>query len=859
MTSEPPVGGPGGEPPQWEELLRSMFGADADEAMRELRARGMDPAAMAAAAGLPADPASLGHVLAQVQRLLAASGDGPVNWDVAHDVARPGRGHGGRPVADPDAGPRGDRGARPSPSCGSTPRPTCRPRAAARRRGAARSGSSTPCPRGARWPSRWPPRSRTRSRPRSAASSPTVSARRPRRDSPASACRAARRRSRPGVDPTQLLRQLGSAVFGMQVGPGRRDPLPRGVRRHRHRPAAAPRARHRPAADQRRGVRRGARRPDRGGPPVPRPARGGARAPVHARHLAARAPARHRRDVRARHHDRRRQPRGGRPLHRPDRPGRAAGGAVRRRVRAAHHAGAGRRARRLETALALVEGWVDEVTATAALPHLPHAVALREMIRRRRAAGGPAEQTFATLVGLELRPRRSRDAAALWAQIARDGGTTARDAVWDHPDLLPTRRGPRRPDRLRVAPAPAERGLPGRRRPRAGRDPRPLAGHVRRGGRAGRRLPDDGDRARGDRAPEPGATGSRAAARRLRAADPQARRAARRPRRSGGDGRRVERPRRRRPRPARRRRRPRRSRRRRPCRRRRRAPRGRRRPRGTRAPARCAGRPRARPRTPGRGRSAAGASARAAGRSRGPSAACRGPGSEMRIVPSTGVHDPQRRPWREDHVTLVGRASPPRYRSDSSAARSASPSSDGRRRRSCAASRVTIRCTHSRSWARVNRAGMDTTVVSPSRNAVTVRTRLRLRRTSMGPGRSDSRHAVDRSRSARRDGRRSPACRPDGADGGLTAVVRGRSGLRRDRSPGRPGARDRPGAGAHSRRPRAGPAPRGAAARAGQDRPLLWRCRGDGRLTGQVAPPCRRPRHARRRDRHPNGDNTHGR
>ncbi len=60
------------------------------------------------------------------------------------------------------------------------------------------------------------------------------------------------------------------------------------------------------------------------------------------------------------------------------------------------------------------------------------------MIRRRRAAGGPAEQTFATLVGLELRPRRSRDAAALWAQITRDGGASARDAVWDHPDLLPT-------------------------------------------------------------------------------------------------------------------------------------------------------------------------------------------------------------------------------------------------------------------------------------------------------------------------------------------------------------------------------------------------------------------------------------
>ncbi|ACZ29829.1 conserved hypothetical protein [Xylanimonas cellulosilytica DSM 15894] len=92
---------------------------------------------------------------------------------------------------------------------------------------------------------------------------------------------------------------------------------------------------------------------------------------------------------------------------------------------------------RLETALALVEGWVDEVSAQAALPHLPHAVPLREMLRRRRAAGGPAEQTFSSLVGLELRPRRSRDAARLMAHVFTAGGTEARDAVWDHPDLLP--------------------------------------------------------------------------------------------------------------------------------------------------------------------------------------------------------------------------------------------------------------------------------------------------------------------------------------------------------------------------------------------------------------------------------------
>jgi len=92
---------------------------------------------------------------------------------------------------------------------------------------------------------------------------------------------------------------------------------------------------------------------------------------------------------------------------------------------------------RLETLLALTEGWVDEVSATAAEPHLPSTAALRETIRRRRAAGGPAEATFASLVGLELRPRRLREAAALWRQLAEQRGIEGRDAIWEHPDLLP--------------------------------------------------------------------------------------------------------------------------------------------------------------------------------------------------------------------------------------------------------------------------------------------------------------------------------------------------------------------------------------------------------------------------------------
>ncbi|MCG8914874.1 zinc-dependent metalloprotease [Actinokineospora sp. PR83] len=93
---------------------------------------------------------------------------------------------------------------------------------------------------------------------------------------------------------------------------------------------------------------------------------------------------------------------------------------------------------RLETLLALVEGWVDIVVGDAVSERLPGAEALRETLRRRRASGGPAEQTFATLVGLELRPRKLRAAASLWRLVTDRHGIDARDALWAHPDLVPT-------------------------------------------------------------------------------------------------------------------------------------------------------------------------------------------------------------------------------------------------------------------------------------------------------------------------------------------------------------------------------------------------------------------------------------
>jgi putative hydrolase len=92
---------------------------------------------------------------------------------------------------------------------------------------------------------------------------------------------------------------------------------------------------------------------------------------------------------------------------------------------------------RIETVLALIEGWVDCVTQRATT-RLPRSAAIAEVVRRKRSAGGPAEKTFLTLIGLELRPRKLREASALWNDITDEVGIKKRDSIWSHPDLLPT-------------------------------------------------------------------------------------------------------------------------------------------------------------------------------------------------------------------------------------------------------------------------------------------------------------------------------------------------------------------------------------------------------------------------------------
>lgn len=92
---------------------------------------------------------------------------------------------------------------------------------------------------------------------------------------------------------------------------------------------------------------------------------------------------------------------------------------------------------RLENMLALIEGWVDVVAADAAA-RIPSLDRIAEATRRRRAVGGPAQDALGMLVGLQLRPRRLREAAAMWRAIGDAVGRDVRDGLWDYPDLVPT-------------------------------------------------------------------------------------------------------------------------------------------------------------------------------------------------------------------------------------------------------------------------------------------------------------------------------------------------------------------------------------------------------------------------------------
>lgn len=92
---------------------------------------------------------------------------------------------------------------------------------------------------------------------------------------------------------------------------------------------------------------------------------------------------------------------------------------------------------KLEMALALIEGWIDYVTTKAVGDRLPSYPALSETLRRRRALKSPTQQLFATLLGLEVSPRKARECSQFWFEVESEIGLANRDQRWEDPAFLP--------------------------------------------------------------------------------------------------------------------------------------------------------------------------------------------------------------------------------------------------------------------------------------------------------------------------------------------------------------------------------------------------------------------------------------
>ena len=91
---------------------------------------------------------------------------------------------------------------------------------------------------------------------------------------------------------------------------------------------------------------------------------------------------------------------------------------------------------KLETVLALIDGWSEEVVALAAGDRLPNIASLQETLRRRRATSAPTQQLFSSMLGLQVSPRLAREATNFWKQVRELKDLESRDRIWS--GILPT-------------------------------------------------------------------------------------------------------------------------------------------------------------------------------------------------------------------------------------------------------------------------------------------------------------------------------------------------------------------------------------------------------------------------------------
>lgn len=399
----------------WMRLLRELFGDDAEAALEELERMGMDPSALAQASGMLSNPAMMDHVLGQIRSLIAQSAGEDVNWKLAHDVARGVAAQGGDPSVTASVASR-HRAAVSSAELWLDATTDFNP-----------SGREPRVLSRAEWVEATMPTWQVLAGPVAISVSQALS-RLLRTEGPQAAL---------GADSAAIVGSVSPTVCGMHVGQaageiareafGSTDlgfPL-----------LAEPQVVLVPSAVD--AFAEGLGIPEdevrayvalreaahvRLFTSVPW-------LPGHLHNLIKRYAAGIDIDVAALDDAVRDV-----GFHDPEQ----LQTALTRGIFAPQHSDEQRETlNSIETLLALIEGWVEEITVRAAAPHLSSIGALREMMRRRRASGGPAEDTFAILLGLELRPRRLRDAATLWGKLSLELGPEGRDQVWAHPDLLP--------------------------------------------------------------------------------------------------------------------------------------------------------------------------------------------------------------------------------------------------------------------------------------------------------------------------------------------------------------------------------------------------------------------------------------
>ncbi|MDR2748615.1 MAG: zinc-dependent metalloprotease [Bifidobacteriaceae bacterium] len=92
---------------------------------------------------------------------------------------------------------------------------------------------------------------------------------------------------------------------------------------------------------------------------------------------------------------------------------------------------------KIELVLSLIESWVNTVCEQSGIAHIEHIMQVLEM-SKREFSEGKTLQPLTSSIGIEVSPGIYNKAHKLISLILSQKGSLGRDAIWSHPDMLPT-------------------------------------------------------------------------------------------------------------------------------------------------------------------------------------------------------------------------------------------------------------------------------------------------------------------------------------------------------------------------------------------------------------------------------------